>query len=40
MELYIMGLLKKHDGNVELTEAGVHLLNVVEKVDIGKVLGP
>ncbi len=40
MELYIMGLLKKHDGNVELTEAGVHLLNAVEKVDIDRVPDP
>ncbi|OYT47014.1 MAG: hypothetical protein B6U85_06340 [Desulfurococcales archaeon ex4484_42] len=37
MELYIMGLLKKHDGEIELTEADVLLLNAVEKVNIDRV---
>ncbi len=40
MELYIMGLLKKHGGEVELTEAGVHLLNAAEKVGIERVPDP
>ncbi|MCD6428445.1 MAG: DUF505 family protein [Desulfurococcales archaeon] len=39
-ELYIMGLLKKRNGEIELTEAGMHLLNAVEKVDIDEVPDP
>ncbi len=40
MELYIMGLIKRKGDNIELTEAGQHLVKAIENIDIDSLPDP
>jgi len=39
MKLYMIGLLKEHDNNVELIEVEMYMPNDAEKIHVDKVFG-